>query len=575
MKQPKISVCVPVYNNEKYVSAFIESVISQDYSDYELVMVDNQSTDGALEIMQKYAQEYPDIISIYRTDIHGNIAKGRNLAFKQSKGKYIYCCDSDDLMHPGALRRIGDAIDTYNADVYIGWAIYVNEENGIIKGVHDFQKKNTKIANMEEAILEGQCFWLHVIKRELFELFSPIPEDVIIEDMYFIPVLKSFASSIVFLDIPFYYYFRRCTSTSMGLNRELCESFVSSSKHAIECCNETCVNAVELLVMRVMNGYTNTRWQYYDVWVDFINEISERLYENVLIRGDEDALLTLNKLTHASNSVMPCVIYIDGFTSPKPNKTRLDELSHKVFHNDTKVITLSTGNCDIYENRYVYQAYQNGHYELVADYFALKYIYESGGIFIHSSIRILNLLCFLRYQNAFFSIMGKDSYSDKVFGSPKGNESIKDLLLTFSEQWDKDKSFMPLSERISIILTGKYKIPLDGRGRLFGDVVSTLSPELGVVDSRFNNSNKTCFFEQDYSDKLGDPDYVVLRRDTLETLVKPSSDSALLRRVANLEKEAEQLHNRPSYQVMLAAQRIAEGTMGSIIKKGYHLLLHK
>ena len=85
----KISVCVPVYNNAKYLSCFLDSVLQQNFQDYEIIFAENHSTDDSLQILRKYESVFPSKVFVYQTDTHGGPGKGRNLAFQKSRGDYI------------------------------------------------------------------------------------------------------------------------------------------------------------------------------------------------------------------------------------------------------------------------------------------------------------------------------------------------------------------------------------------------------------------------------------------------------------------------------------------------------
>ena len=90
-----ISVIIPVYNVELYLRDCLESVIKQDYDDYEVICVNDGSTDGSLLILEEYAQRYP-FIFVYSKE-NGGLSSARNYGLEKAKGKYIYFLDSDDM----------------------------------------------------------------------------------------------------------------------------------------------------------------------------------------------------------------------------------------------------------------------------------------------------------------------------------------------------------------------------------------------------------------------------------------------------------------------------------------------
>jgi glycosyltransferase involved in cell wall biosynthesis len=94
--KPLVSILIPMYNSEKYISETLESCLIQVYKNIEIIIVDDQSTDTSYKICQKYAEQY-DCIKLYKQKNSG-APSARNLAFKKSKGDYIQYLDADDLL---------------------------------------------------------------------------------------------------------------------------------------------------------------------------------------------------------------------------------------------------------------------------------------------------------------------------------------------------------------------------------------------------------------------------------------------------------------------------------------------
>ena len=95
-KQPLVTVVMPAYNAEAYVEKAIRSVIHQTYSNWELVVVDDRSTDGTYEIIQRVAAE-DRRIKAYRNEQNMGVARSRNFGILQGEGKYVAFLDSDDV----------------------------------------------------------------------------------------------------------------------------------------------------------------------------------------------------------------------------------------------------------------------------------------------------------------------------------------------------------------------------------------------------------------------------------------------------------------------------------------------
>ena len=105
---PKISVIVPVYKAEAYLDACIDSILSQTFSDYEILLVDDGSPDNCGRICEEYAAKY-DCISVIHQENQGQAA-ARNHALPLAKGQWICFVDSDDLIHPQMLDVLYHAV---------------------------------------------------------------------------------------------------------------------------------------------------------------------------------------------------------------------------------------------------------------------------------------------------------------------------------------------------------------------------------------------------------------------------------------------------------------------------------
>ncbi|MBR4327909.1 MAG: glycosyltransferase [Bacteroidales bacterium] len=102
----KVSVIMPVYNSGKYLKTAVESILSQSLTDFELILVDDGSTDGSPDVCDWYASNDNRVIVIHQEN--GGISNARNAALKIAKGEYVAFCDHDDEYLPGLLE------DNYN-----------------------------------------------------------------------------------------------------------------------------------------------------------------------------------------------------------------------------------------------------------------------------------------------------------------------------------------------------------------------------------------------------------------------------------------------------------------------------
>lgn len=117
MKSPYFSIIAPVYNSEKYVREMIDSVVNQTISDWELILVDDGSTDKSGVICDQEAQK-SDKIKVIHTQNNGGL-EARYLGVKESAGEYVIVIDADDRMVPDCLLKARETIDISAADMII------------------------------------------------------------------------------------------------------------------------------------------------------------------------------------------------------------------------------------------------------------------------------------------------------------------------------------------------------------------------------------------------------------------------------------------------------------------------
>ncbi|MDR0926259.1 MAG: glycosyltransferase [Ignavibacteria bacterium] len=115
---PMVSVIVPLYNYQEYVLETIDSVVKQTYKDWELIIVDDYSTDNSYNVVRLHIQNLPNInINLYQNERNSGVAAAMNHGLRYAKGKYILPLDADDKIAPIALEKYVAAAETNNADI--------------------------------------------------------------------------------------------------------------------------------------------------------------------------------------------------------------------------------------------------------------------------------------------------------------------------------------------------------------------------------------------------------------------------------------------------------------------------
>lgn len=122
MKSFKISIVIPVYNAEDYLDKCLSSIVRQDMSSYEVILVDDGSTDASPLICERYSATYPRFKTISKPN--GGVSSARNAGLNVADGEYVMFVDSDDALAPGALAALDSATEGFPDFVVGGFNIY-------------------------------------------------------------------------------------------------------------------------------------------------------------------------------------------------------------------------------------------------------------------------------------------------------------------------------------------------------------------------------------------------------------------------------------------------------------------
>ncbi len=128
MNNPQISIIVPVYNVEQYLPRCIDSILSQSFADFELILVDDGSKDNSGAICDGYARKDTRIRVFHKNN--GGVGAARNLGLSRANGEWVYFVDSDDIVLPDALETFGCLIESNTDFVMAGFC--ASDEYGTI-----------------------------------------------------------------------------------------------------------------------------------------------------------------------------------------------------------------------------------------------------------------------------------------------------------------------------------------------------------------------------------------------------------------------------------------------------------
>ena len=207
-----VTIIVPVYKCEKYIRKCIESILSQTYQNFELILVDDGSTDTSSEICESYKKKDNRIILIHKQN--GGLSSARNVGLDKAKGNWILFVDSDDWINENLCNRCVKYAHETNSDVVVFELIKVFKDNYIKMSVENVQtgilSKNAAMSLLGDDGF-GSYAGNKIYRKELFENIR-YPEGKYLEDIGTTCYLFDKANVISYLKEPYYYYLQRSDS---------------------------------------------------------------------------------------------------------------------------------------------------------------------------------------------------------------------------------------------------------------------------------------------------------------------------------------------------------------------------
>ena len=224
LMRPMVSIVVPIYNAENYLRRCVDSILNQEYTDFELLLVNDGSTDASGDICEEYGDQDPRVIVIQKENT--GVSDSRNRALDRARGKYLQFLDSDDWITPDATRLFVRAAEEYGCDMVISDFYRVVGERLSTKGDIEEEGVLTReefAAHMMEnpADFYYGVLWNKLYRRDIVEEHNLRMDTDInwCEDFMFNLEYIRYAKVFYALHAPIYYYVKRKGSlASQGIN---------------------------------------------------------------------------------------------------------------------------------------------------------------------------------------------------------------------------------------------------------------------------------------------------------------------------------------------------------------------
>jgi glycosyltransferase involved in cell wall biosynthesis len=237
VRNPEISIIVPVYKVEKYLVECLNSILSQSFKDFELLLVDDGSPDRCPQICDEYGLKDPRVVTFHKKN--GGQASARNCGLDHAKGRYLMFVDSDDLLAEDALKHLYREITTTNADVVLGKVIRFDAVSGKLRPyTHLEDYKEMSGRETLEMLLEGHLLnisvWGGVYKRKIWDEVR-MPVGHVCEDWYIMPdIYLQKGTVVVFSPTLVYLYRDNGQSTMSVLYRQCNTQVIDVAEHVIQ-----------------------------------------------------------------------------------------------------------------------------------------------------------------------------------------------------------------------------------------------------------------------------------------------------------------------------------------------------
>lgn len=237
----KLSIIVPVYNmaSDQKLEYCMDSLVDQHLEDYEIIAVDDCSTDDSFVILQDYEKRFPDKVRAIHSEVNRHQGGAKNIGMKLAKGDWIGFIDSDDWIAPDMYQKLIARAEETGADL-VGCDYCLTGEHSMKVGqvVPNNKKEQSGILNIDKRrslILDGGSLVVKIFRRSMIiknELW--FPEDIFYEDNALGNSYLVLARHFEYIEEPMYYYYQHNESTVHTISAKRCEDRMAAGRIMLE-----------------------------------------------------------------------------------------------------------------------------------------------------------------------------------------------------------------------------------------------------------------------------------------------------------------------------------------------------
>ena len=271
----KISIIVPIYNVENYISKCLDSVKKQTLNDFECLLIDDGTKDNSIEVAKEVTKD--DNRFVYFRKENGGLSDARNFGLEKATGEYVFFLDSDDYIKEDLLEKAYAMAKKHDSDITCFDIVYVYDDHTDINAIN--MKEVDSFNDNKELIYINHSANNKIFRRSFLEGKTFI-KGLWYEDMATVPVWVGKANNVSYVNEALYFYVQRSGSISHSEDPRIFDVYKSinnlkkelnlDNKHVYNFYYYDCLIMTTLRIRDLSNK--DTRKEYYKTNVDKLNE---------------------------------------------------------------------------------------------------------------------------------------------------------------------------------------------------------------------------------------------------------------------------------------------------------------
>ena len=262
-----ITLAIPVYNMEQYLPRCMKTLLNQTCRDFEIVLIDDGSTDGSGEMCDAYAAEHPDFIRTVH-QANGGLSSARNAGIDAAKGAYIIFPDPDDWVEPDYVEKLLEYREMYKADL-VCTGYYVDTESGCVPAKRDHPPVTLTATEAQKALLLppqisgfawNKLYRLDIIRKNGLRFLNDVG---ITEDLDFVYRYLAFCGEACLAPSArtYHYFQREGAATRSSFSMRMVDSLHAYEK-IIDDCQQTIPELAQAARDEICTTAVNLIWKY-------------------------------------------------------------------------------------------------------------------------------------------------------------------------------------------------------------------------------------------------------------------------------------------------------------------------